>query len=625
MQKKSTFCFFLALVCLLSPKINSQTFIQNKQFLSTESVSVPYRIYPSPYYQLSTAIFASPVNPDFIVAASISGEDDGYRAAFFVSTNGGLNWSGTPSIKDPGGAKILTIGDINITIGKDSVILMSFFGVHDNAATVSVSRSTNKGLTWSIPEHVENPGVYPDKNRLATDNNPASPYYGRSYLIWRNYVENDESVRFSHSLTGGAWTSSVNLSSSSVFHYPSTEICVGTDGTVYASWMRTPLGYGFGKSTNGGVNWSIVSNAITARYPGDVIENENAIMHSRSVMDIDKTNGPRSGWLYIAGGEKDTLSSPAIFDFDLVLYRSTNSGSSWSGFRINQENTGQYNYHLEPCMNVDEYGGLNVVYLDTRNTPARDSFEVYLSRSVDGGTTFHDYKVSNYKFKFKPQPGLFGLDEYAGANIGVTSSGTKIFPLWFDTKSGIYQATTAKIELSMKISAIPEGFLNPLTGQMNSADTLRVYLRSSVPPYNRADSSKSVIDPVTFKGDFFFKNANPGNYFLECAHRNSITTWSAVPVSYELVPDEDYYFTPDSTMAYDDNMISKGGKWCFYSGDVNRDAVVSINDIILTYNDASVFATGYINADLTGDGIVNLNDVSIAFNNSSRFITVRQP
>ena len=63
----------------------------------------------------------------------------------------------------------------------------------------------------------------------------------------------------------------------------------------------------------------------------------------------------------------------------------------------------------------------------------------------------------------------------------------------------------------------------------------------------------------------------------------------------------------------------------FYSGDVNQDGYIDLTDINLIYNDAGIFAGGYIVTDITGDNITDLTDLLLAFNNANDFVSVIRP
>ncbi|MDR3667870.1 MAG: hypothetical protein P4L35_13590, partial [Ignavibacteriaceae bacterium] len=111
--------------------------------------------------------------------------------------------------------------------------------------------------------------------------------------------------------------------------------------------------------------------------------------------------------------------------------------------RVNQDvlNNGKDQYM--PCINVDAVGAVNVVYYDNRNTTA-DSTQVYISRSIDGGSTWSDIQVSDHTFK--PFSITGAATGYQGDYIGITdgANGT-VWPFWADNSSGIYQAWTAKV------------------------------------------------------------------------------------------------------------------------------------------------------------------------------------
>ena len=76
------------------------------------------------------------------------------------------------------------------------------------------------------------------------------------------------------------------------------------------------------------------------------------------------------------------------------------------------------------------------------------------------------------------------------------------------------------------ITVIPEGFYDVGLNRMNKKDTVTAYLRNTALPYAKMDSAKAVIDSLTFKGSFSFRNISSGTYYLSINHRNSIETWS---------------------------------------------------------------------------------------------------
>jgi endonuclease/exonuclease/phosphatase family metal-dependent hydrolase len=175
------------------------------------------------------------------------------------------------------------------------------------------------------------------------------------------------------------------------------------------------------------------------------------------------------------------------------------------------------------------------------------------------------------------------------------------------------------------VDAIPEGMYNLPSNRLNRRDTITMYLRNESPPYAVKDSSRTVIDSVTFTAQFVFRSVKAGNYYLVMKTRNSIETWSSTVVQYSPEIVMSYNFTDSDSKAFGNNQILKGTKYCLYSGDLNSDGFVNLIDLIETSNRAGLFVSGYNIADMNGDGMVDLSDVLIVYNNSSNFITRIRP
>ncbi|MDQ3194136.1 MAG: right-handed parallel beta-helix repeat-containing protein, partial [Bacteroidota bacterium] len=176
---------------------------------------------------------------------------------------------------------------------------------------------------------------------------------------------------------------------------------------------------------------------------------------------------------------------------------------------------------------------------------------------------------------------------------------------------------------SLQLKTLIEGFYNPTTDLM-SVDSVRVFLRNSSGPYNIIDSSKSVLD-ANGNGSFNFSNAsNSVNYYLVVEHRNSVETWSMLPVSFT-TNFLNYDFTTSSDKAFGNNLRLKGTRFTIFGGDVNTDDEVNLVDLLQTYNAGTNFTTGYVREDVDGSGIVNLHDLTLVYNNSAAFVRKISP
>lgn len=179
---------------------------------------------------------------------------------------------------------------------------------------------------------------------------------------------------------------------------------------------------------------------------------------------------------------------------------------------------------------------------------------------------------------------------------------------------------------SYNVKLIPEGFYDNISNKTSMKDTIKINLRSIFSPFQLIDSAASVLDSLIFQGNFVFKNANTGTYYLQVIHRNSIETWSKSG-GQAIVKggNHSYDFTSSINQAYGNNMLLKGTKFCIYGGDINKSGSVNLTDIVGVYNDAASFATGYIQSDVTGDRITNLTDLILVYNNSSMFVNKITP
>ncbi len=181
---------------------------------------------------------------------------------------------------------------------------------------------------------------------------------------------------------------------------------------------------------------------------------------------------------------------------------------------------------------------------------------------------------------------------------------------------------------TLNLSFIMEGFYDQTLNNMRMSDTVRVYLRNSFSPYSIADSSRGIINDSTLTGSFSISNAPAGNYYISVKHRNTIETWSSSPVSYTSLSTISYSFTTFVSQAYGNNQVQADVsplRYAVYSGDVNQDGFIDLTDVIIIYNDASAFFSGYNSSDVNGDSITDLTDVIITYNNSNKFVSLIRP
>jgi hypothetical protein len=214
-------------------------------------------------------IVVDPTDPKHLVASS--NDYDSAGDEFYTTFNGGQAWTtGDMSLEDPGrtGSDPVTSFDpkSHTLIHSSLNFLITKSGLGKDGDVV-VSLSKDGGITWGRPVQVADGigaddsahEIFNDKPWIATDTNPSSPYYGRTYLTWSgfgfasgHYLRSP--IMMAYSDDGGRdWTNprEVSGSSPSLCEYQSNGAAgrcdedggsfpmVGPDGTVYVGFYNS--------------------------------------------------------------------------------------------------------------------------------------------------------------------------------------------------------------------------------------------------------------------------------------------------------------------------------------------------------------------------------------------------
>ena len=252
--------------------------------------------------QNETAIAIDPNNPQRIVGGAndyvtrtwtctiagtpCSALGDGYSGTYF-SNDGGKTWCCTAT--DPSHLGTLIPGVERLTGGQydaggdpavafDSRGNVYYAGLGFNRAsapnTVTVSRGTfasNGALSWSAPTFINqttSPSTLNDKEWIAVDHNPASPFRDRVYVTWTRFLFNPSNGRyvqspiaFVSSSDGGRTFTAPKMISGNVLYSQGSRPVVGPDGSLYVFWdgstrLASTNSTYVVKSTDGGATWT---------------------------------------------------------------------------------------------------------------------------------------------------------------------------------------------------------------------------------------------------------------------------------------------------------------------------------------------------------------------------------
>jgi hypothetical protein len=434
-----------ALIFLAIPVAHSQSV---PGIVFKPAFSNSYRIYPSQVNQTEVFITKSPLDQDILFSAcnTLNFIPFFISEGIYVSTNGGDTWRGNDTCT--GSPIAYHGGDAGITIDKNGTFLLTRLGRSPFVGLYS-HYSLDNGLTWSAQQVISTDDL--ERAALTSDVEPGSVWYGRSYAAWVKFAL-PYPLMFSFTDDAGQHWSAPKAINSPPVRSAGGDIAVGLNGKLYACWAGVTdfspfmeIHVGFARSLNGGEDWTVSESAFAMSGISGILSNKSNIrVNSLPTLAIDTTNGPYRGRIYIITTQKGL--SPAGTDPDIILNRSTDGGTTWlPGIRVNQDalNNGKTQYF--PALHIDRFGAVNILFYDDRNT-TNDSTSVFLARSTDGGENWHEFEISDHNFKPIPIGGLG--QGYQGDMIDLTSTESRLWPVWMDNSSGVYQIWTVPVDFS---------------------------------------------------------------------------------------------------------------------------------------------------------------------------------
>ena len=414
--------------------------IKARSVLINDSPDVPVTTDPNTT-QSENSIFVNPLDNNKVLNSNNSTPypvSTVYGTSGFMTADGGLTWTG--QVQGTGGPNS---GDPATAIDLNGTYFVGY--IADNSGQ-GVARSYDEGQTWTHAQVAPNPGSLADKNHMWVDNSPASPHAGNVYSSWTDFGgPHDSEIVFSRSTDGGiTWSPRIEISTAvnAGSHNQGVNITTGPNGEVYVfwaiydSWPSDESAIGMAVSTDGGATFAPavrIINNIRGIRNSETSKNMRVASFPSAAADI--SGGPRNGWLYVVWANIGVPGINSGSDIDVYMIRSTDGGSNWSTpIRVNTDPSGLGKEHYFPWITCDpEVGNLSVIFYDDRNVSSTQC-EVFVANSVDGGSVWEDFKVSDVSFTPSPIPGL--ANSYFGDYIGISARGGKVYPVWTDNRSG---------------------------------------------------------------------------------------------------------------------------------------------------------------------------------------------
>jgi hypothetical protein len=404
-------------------------------------------------------IAVDPTDPDHMVGSS--NDYDQCCDAFYTTFNGGKTWYvGDMSVESPGQNKRTGSDPVTTFDRKNGTVIHSSLNFLNNGCDgdVVVSVSDDGGKKWNTVVEVMSGGgcdnPFNDKEWITTDNNPASPHYGTTYLTWtaffgesREEEEGDGAgpagqveplpeapIYEAHSTDGGyTWSAPQEISgvnpalctrevaeragacNDDQFSVPS----VAPDGTVYVTYINAQNEalyeapdelddqYLMVKSSDGGATWSSPEFVVGLEdgeddYPINVDGRQTLTNYQ---LRAPHTQGfvadpTHNGRLYLVFSDNRNgmhdVPNPQT-ETDVFVMVKPSAAGAWTGpFNVNSPDTGQIgNDQWFPWVDVNPTNGeIGVVYHDRRYTSSFNRYGTTFATSPAGGLAFTEHRAS---------------------------------------------------------------------------------------------------------------------------------------------------------------------------------------------------------------------------------------
>ena len=342
-------------------------------------------------------------------------------------------------------------------------------------------------------------------------------------------------------------------------------------------------------------------NAIDLDFDGNILISSR---HLSEITKISRTTGEIIWRLGGVGNQFTFVNDSIGFSYQHHIRRIPNGNITL----YDNGNFRSTSFSRAVEYQLDEQNKIATLVWQFRHTPDIEGFAMGSVQRLKNGNTLIGWGSANPSF------------------TEVTPSGDIALEMDLPADMFTYRIFRDEAGLTLNLKLAIEGLYDTLNNKLNVSDTVTAYLRSSDAPFPVVDSAKSVIDSETLTGNFEYNVVSSGTYYIIIKHRNGIETWSkAGGESFSQGGVYLYDLTGVRTQAYGRNMVKLGEIYCIYSGDVNQDGNIDLEDVNLVHNDILNFTSGYADSDVTGNGVCELYDLIFTYNNSIKFVSVKRP
>ncbi len=405
-----------------------------------ETVVVNQDVGVSP--QNETTIAIDPRNARRLAAGSNDYRNGDSGCGMYGSTDGGQTWhdisGGIQPVPFPAGGDPAIAFDAN---GTAYFVCLSF-NRNTNFSALVIARSTDLQTIEPRGTIVESSdsNVFHDKEFVAIDTRPSSPYFGRIYVSWTRFDPSGSPIVLSHSDDGGAtWSNPVQVNGGfNQGSYPA----VGPKGEVYVAFenFSPPRRIMVATSLDGGNSFTQqVVDQVTPVCPRINPDGRCALLNSNfrvnNFPSIAVNN--RSGSIHVVWADYRAGNA------DILYSESRDRGASFRpAIKVNDD-TGTAD-QIFPWVAVAGDASIWVAYYDRRDDPDNRLMMTYVSMKRPNQRAFGPALRASTDF-IDGNVGFGGT--FIGDYIGVAAGPNFGHPIWASTFRNQQDAASARVFL----------------------------------------------------------------------------------------------------------------------------------------------------------------------------------
>lgn len=410
--------------------------------LAAPAANVPnVRVSSGRYTAYSEVTLAqNPRDPQNLVGASKMFTDNAnyvFRIGTYASFDGGQTWIDNGQL--PGLDAFGVTSDPVVVFDSAGTAYAEVLAARDpeGRSALYLYTSRDGGRTWSAPQLInDDASGFNDKNWITADTT-GGDYDGHLYTTWVQIVEDTYRIRFARSVDGGAtWSQAQDMAGDAGVTRQGPVVSVDSAGHVHLLW----------------------GNLTTARFETSVSRDGGAtftpLRTGLPFQNLPPLNGNLRRGFVLAGFAADPRTPDTVYlvwddgrsgDGDVLFSVSTDGGERWRDPVV--VNADRSNDQFQPWLAIGPGGEIYLQWFDRRDDPENLLVHTYAARSVDGGVTWSELRVSDVASDPRVGLPMAGEVGFYGDYQALTADSAGVQFFWNETRDGSQEVYSARVPL----------------------------------------------------------------------------------------------------------------------------------------------------------------------------------